>query len=98
MKGTIIKIHPINASRSEGAYIRIELQLEDGSWAKTDVVTRYRNYARWRPIIGKGKGTTLGNLVLRKTGEIDADSFPTVLNEPIVITKKEEPVLQDRLI
>ena len=98
MRATLIKTHPINASRAEGAFIRIEFQLEDGSWAKTDVVTRYRNYARWKPIIEKGKGTTLGGLTLRRNGEVDADSFPIVLNEPIVITKKEEPVLQDRLI
>jgi hypothetical protein len=90
MRGTIIDIHPLKMSRTEHAFIRIEFMMEDGKWAKTDVVTRYRNYNRWKPIIQKGRTTALGNLKFRREGEVDADSYPVILTEPIIIKKEEE--------
>ena len=79
-KATITKIDPLKTSRTEKSYIRIYFKLEDGSFAKTDIVPSYRNYNRWKWAIKKGVGTNLGNLVLRKEGEIDADSYPAYLD------------------
>jgi hypothetical protein len=80
MRGTISKIHPISYSRNGGAYIRLEFKLEDKSWAKTDLVPKYRNYERWRNLLQVG--TDLVGLTLKKKGEIDADSYPERFVKP----------------
>ena len=89
MKATVIRIHPLKMSRTESAFIRIEFILEGGEWAKTDIVTKYRNYSRWIDIIKKGKGTTLSNLNIRRNGEVDGDSYPVIEKEPIPMKKRE---------
>lgn len=90
MRGTVIKIHPIKYSRTEGAFTRIEFKLEDGSWAKTDIVSKYRNYSRWQPIIKAGAETALDGLMLRKQGEVDGDSYPRITHEKIEIKKRSD--------
>jgi hypothetical protein len=89
MKGTVIEVHPLKMSRTEHAFIRIEFMFEDGKWAKTDIVTKYRNYNRWKPIIDRGVGTALANLTLRKNGEVNGDSYPVILAKPIPMEKRE---------
>ena len=76
MKAEIIKIHRLKSSKTEASFIRVEFKMEDGSWAKTDIVPVYRNYKRWKPLLAKGVGTQLDNLKLRREGEVDADSYP----------------------
>jgi len=74
MRATISKIHPIEYSRNRGSYIRVEFKLEDGSWAKTDLVPSFRNYERWRNLLKVGMD--LDNITIKKRCEVDADSFP----------------------
>lgn len=84
MKGTIIKIHPIKHSRNGNAFIRIEFQMEDGRWAKTDICPDYRNYQRWKDYLTVG--LSLDGLELKKTGFVNADSFP----EPVKHRRRTE--------
>lgn len=83
MKGEITKIHKLKSSQTEASFIRIEFKMEDGSWAKTDIVPIYRNYKRWKPIIKRGVGTVLKNLEFRTPNEIDADSFPLLVTPEV---------------
>lgn len=88
MKGTLVRILPLTLSRSEGAYYRLEFKLENGEWAATDIVTKYRNYSRWAPIIKLGVGTTLENLELKASNKVDGDSYPIVTEKPIPVKKR----------
>lgn len=74
MKGTITKIHPLKESRNRNSYIRIEFELEDGKWAKTDVCPDFRNFARWKPILAAGIGVEVSGLTIRNKSEVNADS------------------------
>lgn len=96
MRGTVIKVHPTKYSRTEGAFIRLEFMMEDGEWAKTDIVTKYRNYSRWQPIIKAGAETALDGLLLRKKGEVDGDSYPRITHKRIEIKKRETPKETDQ--
>ncbi len=80
MRGTISKIDPIKYSRNGGSYIRIHFRLDGGAWAKTDIVPGYRNYARWEEFMKVGMD--LDGLILKRRGEIDADSFPARFTPP----------------
>lgn len=82
MKGTIIKIHPIKYSRNgQHVFTRVEFKLEDNTWAKTDLVQGYRNYPRWENLLKVGND--LNGLVLKKKGEVDADSYPEIFKNKI---------------
>ncbi|MEI7998880.1 MAG: hypothetical protein WCH62_05185 [Candidatus Omnitrophota bacterium] len=87
MKGQIIKIHPIKRSRNGGQFVRVEFRLEDRTWAKTDLVISYRNYNRWKYLIKVG--VNLEGLLLKRPGEVNADSFPRVI-DPGVIKKWQQ--------
>lgn len=93
-KATIRKVHPIKISRNGNRFIRVDFVLEDGRFAKTDLCPDYRNFPRWSHIISRGPGTALGSLLIKKEGkklvEINADSFPVVVQAPI--EKKDLPL------
>lgn len=77
MIAKIYKIDPLKVSRSEREFKRIYFILEDGKWAKTDVVPGYMNYKRWAPIIRlfeSGYEVFVEGVILRQKEEIDADS------------------------
>ena len=74
MKGTIIKVGDWTPSKTEGMYCRIHFKMEDGSWAKTDIVKGYRNEKNW---IGMcHEGYTIDGLKLKSKNTVDADSRP----------------------
>lgn len=78
----VTKIHTPKMSRyGNTVYTRIEFILEDNDWAKTDVCHSFRNYPRWVPVLESGVGTRLSNLILRKKGEINTDSYPKILGK-----------------
>jgi len=81
MRGTISKIHPLKYSRNGGAFVRIEFKLNDGQWAKTDIVTGFRNYERWKNILTVG--IDLEGLDLKSKNEVNADSYPEIFREVI---------------
>ena|SRR3990167_3238450 len=99
--GEIIKIHPLKSSRNGGtSYVRAEFKMEDGSWAKTDVVPGFRNASRWVPILKAGVGAFVTGLQFKRDGEVDADSFPrvtTVFSPTEKVVKKEEIKLVERV-
>ena len=69
--GTITKIHPPKKGKKFNAtFIRVEFDMA-GTWAKTDLVPTYKNFARWKPLLAVG--AILGGLRLRGI-EVDADS------------------------
>lgn len=76
--GTITKIHEPKRSKNGGVFIRVEFQMEDKSWNKTDLCSQYRNFNRWKPFLKVGAIIT--NLSITKDKEIDADSFPKLYN------------------
>jgi hypothetical protein len=89
MKGTVLKILPMKMSRTESVYSRITFTMDNGDWAKTDIVHTYRNYARWKPVIDAGPGTVVDNLKMRSKSEVDGDSFPKITAKFAEKTKKE---------
>lgn len=85
-KATIRKVHPMKMSRNGNRFIRLDFELEDGRFGKTDICPDYRNYPRWQRIIALGAGTSLGLLQIKREGkmvEINADSYPEVLSKPV---------------
>ena len=78
MIGKIIKIHPLKVSRNNNIFRRIEFELEDGNWAKTDICPDYRNYKNWTCVLNSkdALGEEYGGLKLRRKGEVDGDSKP----------------------
>lgn len=98
MRAKIIKIHPPKQSRFENVYIRIEFLLENGEWAKSDIVTSYRNYKNWKPFIAIGEGSFLDNVKLRRKGEVDADSRPLPGGHFEIKKSKGKSVIQTKLL
>lgn len=77
MKAKITKVDPLKVSRAEKSFRRVYLMLEDGSWAKTDVVPSYRNYKNWKfpiELFEKGEEVFISGVELRAKQEVDADS------------------------
>jgi hypothetical protein len=90
MKAKIIKIDPLKESRTEKSFRRIYFTLENGKWAKTDVVPSYRNYARWKPIINlyeSGAEVFIDGVSLRQEAEVDADSYVSITLDKFEIKK-----------
>jgi hypothetical protein len=77
--GEITKIIPFKQSHNPGQiYLRIVFILENGSFAKTDIVPGFRNYSRWRRIARIGN--QIANLRMKNDITVDADSRPILLN------------------
>jgi|ERR1035437_589944 hypothetical protein len=102
MKAKIIKIDPLKSSRSEKSYRRIYFTLEDGSFAKTDIVPAYRNYKNWKSIIDLVDGLAIifvDGLKLRQKGEVDADSPVEITLDKFEIRKvQEKKIIQQSLL
>src|SRR3990167_9554317 len=99
MHGKIIKIDALKESRAEKSFRRIYFLLEDGSWAKTDIVPVYRNYKNWKALISM---FDLGNIIFvdglefRNKGEIDADCPVRYTDRKFEIIKTdEEKIIQE---
>lgn len=102
MIATIKRIHQLKQARSDGAaFYRVEFRFFDARerkwvWLKTDLVTRYRNWANWRHLLRVGN--KIGNLRLKKgtRDTVDADSRPTLIGyepeEEAVSTAAPAPV------
>ena len=73
-EGIITKIHPPQSSINGKIFKRIEFEMDDGSWAKTDICPDFRNAVRWQQALDKGEGTLVKNLEMRDTTTINADS------------------------
>jgi len=74
MKAYITKIDPPKKSTKGHEFIRVYFQMEDGTWAATDLVPTFRNYKRWQPITKAGPGSIIDNVVLLLPGKVNADS------------------------
>lgn len=87
MKAKLTKIsHRKMSYNGDVDYYRLNFQLEDGSFAQTDVVPSYRNYAWWEPIVMAGVGTVIDHVMLRpslKAKKIDADCQPVITKAPL---------------
>ena len=102
MRAKITKIDPLKVSQTEKAFRRIYFQLETGEWAKTDVVAEYRNYKNWKAIIqlvDAGAEVFVEGLVLRRKGEVDADSRVRYTDNKFEIVKTPTgKIKQDTLL
>ncbi len=102
MKAKIVKIDPLKTSRAEKSYRRIYFTLEDGSWAKSDIVPAYRNFRIWKPIIQlfeAGAVVFLDGVELRQPNEVDADSLVKITNAGFEIIKvNEQKATQEQLL
>lgn len=81
MRGRITKIDLIKKSYT-GDYQRVYFQLENGAFAKTDLVSSFRNYSRWKPFLKVG--IVLGNLNIKEKGKVttvNADSYPMIASD-----------------
>ena len=80
MKAKITKVNKPRFSRNGDVfYQRVHFQLQDGRFAMTDLVSSFRNFAWWKPIIESGPGTILDKVDLKdesygKPFKVDADS------------------------
>ena len=86
IKGKIHKIHLPKQSYNGGySFQRIDIKLDDGTWAKTDVCPTFRNFRNWKPLIEKGVGTKITGLIIKggvRVMTIDADSPVRLYEEP----------------
>ena len=74
MWGEISKIEEVKNSRNVGnKFIRVHFKLENGKWAKTDLVPGFRNFRRWKRLLKIGN--VIGNIRLKNKDTVDADSF-----------------------
>lgn len=97
MKGKIYQILPmVPGQRIEVKYRRVMFEMEDGSWARTDIVPGYRNEPYWRPHLIVGN--VLGSLQWKNEKEhmLDADAHPVLLkptdfNPPAKPQPKPDP-------
>lgn len=104
MIGKITKIDTLKTSRNKGeAFTRIYFTLKKApgeySWAKTDIVPSFRNYARWKPYLAVG--TILDGLTLKGKDTIDADSRPTLVKRPVPgeeLTKAEAKQAETQVV
>ena len=92
MIGKITKIHNPKQSYNGGyTFQRIDLKLEDGRWAKTDLCPNFRNYRNWKQLIDKGVGTEVQGLRIKggvRVMTIDADSEVRLYKKPEVVIPK----------
>lgn len=94
MKGQLVKLDQLKLSRNNDAtFQRLKFQLEDGSFAMTDVVPTYRNYVWWRPVVAAGVGVVIDNISLitqaseKAPKKINADSQVRII-DPALFLKK----------
>jgi len=102
MKGKIIGIDPLKESRTEKSFRRMYFILDDGKWAKTDIVPAYHNFKIWKPIISlyeAGAVVFLDGIELRQGREVDADSLVVITNQGFEVRKAhEQKIIQESLI
>jgi hypothetical protein len=78
MIAEITRIDQFKKSRNPNEiFKRVYFKLENGSWAKTDLVIGFRNYRRWEKILKIGN--VLFNLKMKDEHCVDADSYPRLL-------------------
>jgi hypothetical protein len=73
MIGVIVNI--VRKKNSKGEfYKRVIFKLSDGKYVKTDIVSKYHNAKRWKPLLKIGK--VIDGLRLISSEKVDADSLP----------------------
>jgi len=102
MKAKIVGIDPLKTSRTEKAYRRIYFTLDDGSWAKSDIVPAYRNFKTWKPLIQlfeSGARVFIEGVELRQPGEVNADSPVRYTDIGFEVKKVQgDKIIQDKLL
>jgi len=76
MIGKIITILPVKMGNG-AEYIRLGFEMQDGSWAKTDLCPTFNNYRHWKSFLVIGN--VLGGLEYRGRQTINADCRPNFL-------------------
>jgi hypothetical protein len=102
MKAKIIGVDPLKESRAEKSFRRVYFLMEDGKWAKSDIVPAYRNFKIWKPIIllfESGATVFLEGIEMRQPQEVDADSIVRVTPVGFEVRKvQEKKVIQEKLL
>lgn len=87
-QGTITRID-LKKMGNGAEFKRLCFEMDDGSWAKTDLCPTYRNWPRWRDLLAIGN--ELGELMMKDKSTVDADSHP-------VLIKRSPPPTQMKLL
>lgn len=102
MKAKIIRIDPLKPSRSEKMFRRVYFLLDNGAWAKTDIVPAYRNFKNWKRLIelfDAGAVVFVDGITLRRPTEVDADSPVRFTDFGFEVAKAEEnKIIQETLL
>lgn len=90
--------YPKYSRNGDVAFRRIYFELEDGSWAATDLVPSFRNYKWWEPVVKSGIGTVIGGVFLKDgyRDKINADSQVFIIQEPLLKESKSEEDFEPR--
>lgn len=86
MIGLITKIDQPKESRNPmQVFYRVYFRMLDEHrkvfWAKTDLVTSFRNFSRWKPYLKIG--FLLNGLRLKGKETVDADSYPSLIEQGV---------------
>lgn len=80
----LTKINKPRFSRNGDQFFqRIHLQLETGAHAMTDLVSSFRNFANWKPVIDAGPGTWMDGVELLDPKKVNADSAIRIIKPPL---------------
>lgn len=96
MKAKLTKIYQRKASyNGDVDYFRCTFQLEDGSFAMTDLVRTFRNFAWWDPVMKSGVGTVIDGVILKETApgkpkKINADSQVRIIQATLFKPQEEK--------
>ena len=104
MKAKITAINKPRISRNNDVFfqrLRMQIFSEDNQFmghAFTDLVSSFRNFANWKPVIQAGIGTWIANVSLKELipvkgpGKVDADSPVRVVQAPVLPNSAPLPV------
>ncbi|MDZ4205779.1 MAG: hypothetical protein U1C12_00975 [Patescibacteria group bacterium] len=85
MKAKITKLNKPRISRNgDVAFHRVHMQLQDGSHAMTDLVSSFRNFNNWKPILQAGPGTWIDGVDLINPKKVNADSQVRIIQAPVI--------------
>lgn len=96
MKAKITAVNKPRISRNNDVFfqrLRMQIFSEDNQFlghAFTDLVSSFRNFANWKPVIEAGIGTWIGNVGLKElipakgAGKVDADSQVRIIQAPVL--------------
>ena len=79
MKGQVTKI--VQMITKNGYGYMVTFTLEDGKSGRAWIITKFANFERWKPIIGRGVGVVVDGLNYKSKSLINADSMVKIIRD-----------------